>query len=254
MRRIARGLLDVRKFGLGAVARHFQAETPVNVPDVGRMWVRGRNSDFATVKQVFDSREYDTTFCSALDDRLQMRYREILAAGQRPIIVDAGANIGAASLWFSAKYPEAVVAAVEPDSNNLRILHKNVAGNRNIVVIEGAIGSEPGFVTTNENDGDMGWATQTTRADAGKPVLTMEDVFKASGNGQPLIVKIDIEGFESDLFASNLDWLERTPALIIEPHDWMMPGKMTSLTFQKALAARSFELFIRGENLIYARP
>ena len=65
--------------------------------------------------------------------------------------------------------------------------------------------------------------------------------------------KIDIEGFESDLFADNLDWLDRFAVVAIEPHDWMFPGQGTSLSFQKAMAARDFEMVICGQNLIFLR-
>jgi hypothetical protein len=40
---------------------------------------------------------------------------------------------------------------------------------------------------------------------------------------------------------------------MIEPHDWMLPGQMTSRAFQQAMAAHPFEMFIRGENILYVR-
>jgi hypothetical protein len=33
----------------------------------------------------------------------------------------------------------------------------------------------------------------------------------------------------------------------------MFPGKSTSRSFQAALGARPFELFLRGENIVYVR-
>ena len=41
--------------------------------------------------------------------------------------------------------------------------------------------------------------------------------------------------------------------VIIEPHDWMLPGSATSRTFQRALLERDFELLISGENLVFVR-
>ena len=67
------------------------------------------------------------------------------------------------------------------------------------------------------------------------------------------LVKIDIEGFEEDLFSKNTEWLMDTKAVIIEPHDWMFPGRYSSQSFQAAIAGEQFELLIRGENLIYIR-
>jgi hypothetical protein len=42
-------------------------------------------------------------------------------------------------------------------------------------------------------------------------------------------------------------------AVYIEPHDWMLPGQGSSRSFQAAFGARDFEIFLRGENLIYIR-
>jgi hypothetical protein len=66
-------------------------------------------------------------------------------------------------------------------------------------------------------------------------------------------VKIDIEGFESDVFASNTEWLDDVTVVLVEPHDWMLPGQGSSRTMQVAMAARPFEMLISGENLIYVR-
>jgi hypothetical protein len=67
-------------------------------------------------------------------------------------------------------------------------------------------------------------------------------------------VKVDIEGFEADLFASNTDWLDDVSVVIVEPHDWLLPGRGTSLSFQLELARRAFEVLVSGENLVYVRP
>ena len=66
-------------------------------------------------------------------------------------------------------------------------------------------------------------------------------------------MKVDIEGFEADLFQGDLGWLDTAEVVIIEPHDWMMPGAGTSRNFQKAMLDRDFEMVISGENLVYLK-
>ena len=68
----------------------------------------------------------------------------------------------------------------------------------------------------------------------------------------PGIAKIDIEGFESDLFATHTDWIAKATALVIEPHDWMLPGKGSSNAFRAAIGPE-FEMLISGENLAFVR-
>ena len=80
-------------------------------------------------------------------------------------------------------------------------------------------------------------------------MITVSEINDRHANSQILIVKIDIEGFESDLFSSNLDWIDETTAIVIEPHDWMIPGAGTSRTLQQAVMRGDRELLILGENL-----
>jgi hypothetical protein len=72
-------------------------------------------------------------------------------------------------------------------------------------------------------------------------------------NGTLFIAKIDIEGFEGDLFSDNIGWLKDVYAVYIEPHDWLLPGKATSRNFQRAMGDLDFEIYISGENLLYVR-
>ena len=81
----------------------------------------------------------------------------------------------------------------------------------------------------------------------------MTDAFAKVANGVPFIVKIDIEGFESDLFSTNVGWLDDVYMVIIEPHDWMLPGMKSSRSFQVAMGQHDFDIFVLGENLIYVR-
>jgi len=213
--------------------------------------MRSGESDVDVVRQVFVEREYDTEEFLEANCRITKRYHEILELGKLPIIVDAGANIGAAALWFRTKYPKAKIMAVEPDQRNLEVLQLNCGQDDFISIIAAGIGATSGFATVQE--AAQGWATKVERSTAGIPIVSMNNVFGIAEEGVAFIAKIDIEGFESDLFSTDLHWLDGVFAVMIEPHDWMLPGRMTSRSFQRAMARHDFEVFIRGENLIYVR-
>ena len=245
---------DMRFFGPAVVARHFarfrrDRMATVSVPGVGPVAVRIDQTDLATVRQVFCGREYEVE--GPLGDRITATYDDIVASGRVPVIVDAGANIGAASLWFASKFPAAKIVAVEPDPDNARVLRLNIAAHPNCTVLEAAIGAVAGFVSF-KGEGS-GWAVQTQRAESGVAIVTVDDAIDAAGGDTPFIVKIDIEGFEADLFSSNTDWIDRCAVVMIEPHDWMLPGQGTSLSFQRAMISGAFELTLSGENLVYVR-
>lgn len=80
--------------------------------------------------------------------------------------------------------------------------------------------------------------------------MTMAEAFRG---GTPFLAKIDIEGFESDLFSSSTEWLSDVSVVFIEPHDWLYPGKKTSRSFQRAMAEQDFEIHLMGENIAYVR-
>jgi hypothetical protein len=81
----------------------------------------------------------------------------------------------------------------------------------------------------------------------------MPQAFAKVPKGVPFIAKVDIEGFESELFATNVDWLNDVYMVVIEPHDYQFAGMKTSRSFQSAMANHDFELFISGDSLIYMR-
>jgi FkbM family methyltransferase len=251
--RLLRNLDLLRYCGLSSLKRFTPGNSPitrVRMKGVGHIHLRLGDSDFAAFKQVFAGREYDLRVVRRASSRVAERYRAILDAGRVPVIIDAGANVGAASLWFARTFPDARVVAVEPDPENARILRLNVAGESRISVLEAAIAGEPGRVSLAGNG--MSWAVQTVRSDNGElPAVTMAESVGSVQNGELFIAKIDIEGFESDLFAGDQDWIDRATVIIVEPHDWLFPGRATSKTFQSAMGKRNFELFISGENLVY---
>jgi hypothetical protein len=114
----------------------------VEIAGHGAMHVRRGDSDLHVIRQVFKEKQYELG--ASVKARAAQHYADILRAGKIPAIVDAGANIGAASIWFKNTYPDAHVIAVEPEPGNLSVLRKNV--KERISVRQAAIGSSSGFV------------------------------------------------------------------------------------------------------------
>ncbi|MCW1383968.1 FkbM family methyltransferase [Novosphingobium sp. KCTC 2891] len=247
---------DVGMFGPRFLLRHLARLTgaptvTVDLPRFGRFTMRRGESDMYCVRQVLGGGDYDLSIYPDVHARVRARCDAILARGHKPIVIDGGANIGAASRWFRWEWPAAIVVAVEPDPRSIATLRLNLAGDSDVRILHAALGSERGKVAVIEED--LSWASRTARAEDGVPMVTIDDAIAVAGDGEPFLCKLDIEGFEEDLFARNLDWIERFPVVVIEPHDWLMPGRGTSLPFQKAMAARNYELVIRNENLFFLK-
>ena len=207
LRKLTENLSDLTKFGPTFLLRHIAKLTgivSVHIPPVGKLYIRGTRSDAITVRQIFGSNHLELGQTSHFGKGAHARYQEILSLGKKPVIIDAGANIGAAAIWFSARYPDAVIIAVEPELGNLDVLRRNAHERPNIIVQASAIGSKPGFASVS----GYGAAAQTVRSDKGVQIISMQDAFKLVDDGIPFIAKVDIEGFEKDLFSSNLEWLD----------------------------------------------
>ena len=134
-------------------------------------------------------------------------------------IIDLGANIGMTSLWFAKNYATAKIIAVEPSPDNARItrlnFERNGAGGE---VIEGAVGPEDGTIFFNEgSESNVGRVSE--ESGNAVPMVSMDTVLRALPAGAvPDLVKIDIEGSEARLLASNIGWLDRVRSLIMEFH------------------------------------
>ena len=247
----------MRSFGRRFWARHLFRRTrnglrPIHLEAMAPLFVRPGGSDLMVVHQIYFARSYQVNSPGAVA-RIDQRYREILESGSKPVIIDAGANIGVSTIWFAAGFPQARVVAVEPDPGNLALLRTNVAGRPNCVPVEAALGSRRGFAQLSNSPENLAWSIRTTRSSEGVQIITIDEALARSGGDELFIVKIDIEGFERDLFASNLQWLDRAYAIFVEPHDWMFPGERVSAGLQDAMAKRPFELFVNGDTLAYVR-
>jgi FkbM family methyltransferase len=143
------------------------------------------------------------------------------------------------------------VIAVEPDPDNLALCRINTAGCT-VDVIAAAIGSAPGLVSLTNPQWQ--WSVETRRDDAGRvPIVTMDELIRANPDGELFMVKIDIEGFEADLFERDTGWVEAAKVIFIEPHDWMLPTAGSSRHFQRVLGNLDFDLLVSNENLVYIR-
>lgn len=205
--------------------------------------------DSGTADQIYKNHDYDLRFLMRYED-LAAQYDAILAAGKDPLIIDCGANIGLSTRYFAEEFPDAKLVAIEPDEGNCQMIARNCEHLPNVEVKRAAIGSTPGFVEIADTSAEAN-AFQTVRKDTTTDIklVTINDIIAEYADAVPLLAKIDIEGFEKELFSANTDWIDRFPLLIIETHDWMMPKEANSQNFLKAISQRDRDFVFKGENV-----
>lgn len=208
------------------------------------------SSDYPVIHQIFEQKVYSLEGWA--HEKIIQKYFESSFQEKHPLIIDAGANIGASSLYFSNRWLNSLVISVEPEKTNYTLLRLNTLGN-NIISLEGGIGKENGEMFLNDpGHGDVGFRVSETgeyRVD----VFSAEHLIEIGKNRgfSPFICKIDIEGGEADLFSKNIEWIDLFPLIIIELHDWMLPLQGSSRNFMNAINRYDFEILQKGENLFF---
>ena len=141
-------------------------------------------------------------------------------------VVDIGANIGYHTVQFArAVGPTGRVFSFEPDPDNLRVLRHNVRTNGldNVVVVPKAVGAATGTLNlfrSAENRGDhrvyhLGDGRQAIRIDVVEADEVLADV-----TGPVSVVKLDIQGAESNAFAGMSRFLAAHPEAWIATELW----------------------------------
>ena len=169
------------------------------------------------------------------------------------VIVDAGANIGMASIYFTHRYPAAKIIAIEPEASNFAMLARNVRPYPAIVPVRAALWNRDGEISVCEPDPATGargnWAF-VTREGPGIKVraITIRTLMKEMQIQDVDLVKIDIEGAEKEVFESS-DWLNTARCLMIELHDRFRPGCSEAVDS----VAQRFSKLQRGGTTLYVR-
>jgi FkbM family methyltransferase len=201
-----------------------------------RVVLRRQTTDWACLEKVFIAGEYNSPF--------QLSPR---------IIVDAGANIGMATLFFVRQYPQAHVVAIEPELLNFEMLKRNCDGIANVTLIRAALWPENRELKI-ENPDAAAWAFAVSEACCTSdnslrvPAITVPEILHRLNADHIDLLKIDIEGSELKLFSNGSDkWLDKVRCIVIELHDRFTPG--CSDAFYSALASRQFTQEVKGENV-----
>ncbi len=139
-------------------------------------------------------------------------------------IIDGGANVGYASIFFAITYPLARIFAVEPEESNFEMLLRNVRYYRNIIPIRAALWHREEDLQILDATAEK-WAFQTVKSSKDKnpecvSALTVDRLVDLGKIDTIDIFKIDVEGAEKELFSANYEkWLKKTKVIVIELHD-----------------------------------
>ena len=201
--------------------------------------IRKGSRDINIFKQIFVDREYDV---------------EIV--GSVRTIIDAGANVGMATLYFADRFPEATIIAVEPETENFKALSSACSSDDRLIPVKGGLWSKPCHLRIINPD-RVSIAFQVDEVDIEGtdtiPAHTVDSLMRDYGIEELDILKIDIEGAEREIFSNDISaWIGKVRIIIIELHDFMITGTAEAV-FSKIHQIGHYRLEMRGENMVFTR-
>jgi FkbM family methyltransferase len=206
--------------------------------------------DYLTASQIFINEDYNLKKFTRFEE-INNYQESLVKKNLKPLIIDCGGHIGLASKYFSIIYPHSKIILIEPEIENFNNAIKNNLNNANIEFLNVAIGSENtkcqvfdpgigswGYRTIKNNNGDLN-------------IISVNQILREykKENEIPFIIKIDIEGFENELFSKNIEWIDIFPIIIIELHDWMLPKTSNSMNFLSSISNKNRDFLYAGENI-----
>jgi FkbM family methyltransferase len=201
---------------------------------LARLFILGRDLNFTDKIKLNYRRKYHPLWITFAGRPLQVAdadsflgtYKEIFfdkvyafpSATPRPMIIDGGANIGLATLFFKRIYPQSRIIAFEADPGIFALLERNMASFRlaDVQLVNAALWDSETLLPFASEGGasghiaSSGEAAQSTRVQAVrlKPWLQENVDF----------LKLDIEGAEYEVLEDCREELRNVRNLFVEYH------------------------------------
>jgi FkbM family methyltransferase len=203
-------------------------KTPVSAT----LTIREANTDLITLQEIF----FDQVYGDLIPHLSECR-----------TIIDLGAHIGLATVYFASLFPEASIFSVEPEASNFALLAQNVQSlsrRGRCRPLRAAIWSHDcplRVQSVAENFYNAFQVRPSENTPDAIQGLGMLSILERSGFHSVDLLKIDVEGAEVQLFQGDLSWLPRVRALAIEFHG-------------DSRQASGFDRLMHGRRVIQVNP
>ena len=159
---------------------------------------------------------------------------DFTAGGATPRILDCGANVGIASLYFKRRYPRARITAFEADPNLAAMCRRNLQANSasDVDVQASAVWIENGRIEFVAEGSDSGAIASLDPSAAGQriavPAVRLRDWLD-----EPIdLLKLDIEGAELAVLQDCRDVLHQVRNVTIDLHEFDPAHRQTGDVFR----------------------
>ncbi len=209
--------------------------------------------DIITVNEIFAEESYNLTKL-LLWSKINKKFKKLSNENKIPLLLDCGSNISSSTEYFCRIFKGIFPIMVEPNIESSSFGRKNL-NIADYLQIDLPLSSEKKVVRFDNSNKDNRAAKISTTIGTETNTILINDILNDHKNKTPFIIKIDIEGYEEDLMKKNLEWLESFEIIIIEIHDWMIPGKAVSFNLFNAVnnLNKKRDVIISGENIFFIK-
>ena len=168
------------------------------------------------------------------------------APAQRPRILDCGAHIGLASLYFKRQFPDASITAFEADPSLAAMCRRNLSANGvdDVDVHSTAIWTSAGTVEFVCEGSDSGAIAALEPSVAGATTRVPAERLYDWLNERVDLLKLDIEGAEVPVLTDCGHRLRNVHAMTIDLHEFNPARRQTGALFD-VLADAGFTFDLR---------
>lgn len=168
-------------------------------------------------------------------------------------VIDAGAHIGLFSILMKNRFPDSKIVCVEPSPDNCRQLQQNLAPYRGVnIECAGLWHSVANLILSDPHRGGLSSLVTSEVGDKGGIAgISISHIMEKYGWNNIDVLKIDIEGSEQQVFEKNFEqWLPKVKMIIIELHDWLIPGSARPFLDAVQTTFRNYSYSVCGENTV----
>jgi FkbM family methyltransferase len=141
-----------------------------------------------------------------------------------PVIIDGGANIGLATLYWKHRFPDASITAFEPDPDIFDALRWNIEkhGHDDVTLMQKGLWSSDGTLEFTADGADGGHLRKSAGGDQSENVNTVSVTRLREYLGTRVdLLKLDIEGAETEVLLDSAGALGSVQHLFVEYHSYV---------------------------------